>query len=63
MEPLLPGDGEAKLPALALALLRGAERLHAPLTPSPAPGSPIWCARMNSYYSNLIEGHRTTQGH
>jgi Fic family protein len=59
MEPLLPGDGDARSPALALALIRGAERLRASLHPITRILVADLVRSMNSYYSNLIEGHRT----
>jgi Fic family protein len=59
MEPLLPRDGNASLPALALALIRGAERLRASLHPITRVLVADLVRSMNSYYSNLIEGHRT----
>src|SRR5438105_11038976 len=59
MEPLLPEDGDAKLSALALALIRGAERLRASLHPLTRALVAELVRSMNSYYSNLIEGHRT----
>ena len=59
MEPLLPGDGDARAPALALALIRGAERLRASLHPITRALVADLVRSMNSYYSNLIEGHRT----
>lgn len=55
----MPGDGDAGTSALALELVRGAERLRGSLHP----GTRVLVAglmrSMNSYYSNLIEGHRT----
>src|SRR5664280_698109 len=59
MEPLLPGDGDVKSPPLALALIRGAERLRASLHPITRTLVADLVCSMNSYYSNLIEGHRT----
>jgi Fic family protein len=59
MEPLLPGDGDVKSPALALALIRSAERLRASLHPITRTLVADLVRSMNSYYSNLIEGHRT----
>ena len=59
MEPLLPENVGAESPALALALIRGAERLRAPLHPITRAGVADLVRSMNSYYSNLIEGHRT----
>jgi Fic family protein len=59
MEPLLPGDGDAKSSAQSLALIRGAERLRASLHPITRKLVTDLVRSMNSYYSNLIEGHRT----
>src|SRR2546426_10666842 len=59
MEPLLPGDGDVKTSAPALALIRGAERLRASLHPTTRKLVADLVRSMNSYYSNLIEGHRT----
>src|SRR6266571_2323660 len=59
MEPLLPGDGDGKTSAPALALIRSAERLRASLHPITRKGVTDLVRSMNSYYSNLIEGHRT----
>lgn len=59
MEPLLPGDGEGKSSSLALALIRGAERLRGSLHPITRQLVADLVRSMNSYYSNLIEGHRT----
>ena len=59
MEPLLPGDGDGKLSTLALALIRGAERLRASLHPITRRSVVDLVRSMSSYYSNLIEGHRT----
>jgi Fic family protein len=59
MEPLLPGDGDAKSSAPALALIRGAERLRAALHPITRKLVADLVRSMNSCYSNLIEGHRT----
>ncbi len=59
MEPLLPGEDAGRAPGLALDLIRGAERLSASLHPITR-GLVVDLVRsMNSYYSNLIEGHRT----
>ena len=60
MEPLLSGDGDSKSPVLALALIRGAERLRTSLHPITRRLVADLVRSMNSYYSNLIEGHRTT---
>src|SRR5208337_1047117 len=59
MEPLLPGDGDSKSSSLALALIRGAERLRTSLHPTTRKLVADLVRSMNSYYSNLIEGHRT----
>lgn len=59
MEPLVPGDGEGKLANLALVLIRGAERLRGLLHPLTRRLVADLVRSMNSYYSNLIEGHRT----
>jgi Fic family protein len=59
MEPLLAGqDGD--LSQLAVALLRKAERLSGLLHPVTRASVADLVRSMNSYYSNLIEGHRTT---
>src|SRR5687768_11996568 len=59
MEPLLPGAVDNKTSALALALIRVAERLRAGLHPITRKLVTDLVRSMNSYYSNLIEGHRT----
>jgi len=59
MEPLLPGSGEGKSSSLALTLIRSAERLRASLHPITRKLVADLVRSMNSYYSNLIEGHRT----
>lgn len=59
MEPLLPGEGDSRSSSLALALIRGAERLRASLHPITRKLVADLVRSMNSYYSNLIEGHRT----
>jgi Fic family protein len=58
MEPLLPKADEA-LFVLALELIRGAERLRSSLHPITRVTVAELVRSMNSYYSNLIEGHRT----
>jgi len=60
MEPLLPEDSDGKLAALALQLIRKAERLRDCLHPITRTTVAGLVRSMNSYYSNLIEGHRTT---
>jgi Fic family protein len=59
MEPLLPCEGDEESSALALALIRGAERLRSPLHPITRAAVADLVRSMSSYYSNLIEGHRT----
>ena len=59
MEPLLPGTDNPHLSASALALIRGGERLRAALHPITRQLVADLVRSMNSYYSNLIEGHRT----
>lgn len=60
MEPLLPEDRDGKLAGLGLEVLRRAERLRSALHPITRRGVVDLVRSMNSYYSNLIEGHRTT---
>lgn len=60
MEPLLPEDRDGHLSALALELIRKAERLGGRLHPITQRSVAGLVRSMNSYYSNLIEGHRTT---
>jgi Fic family protein len=59
MEPLLP-ETKAELGNLTLALIRSAERLGTALHPVTRKSVAGLVRSMNSYYSNLIEGHRTT---
>ncbi len=60
MEPLLPESSRAELSQLTCELLRKAGRLSGQV---PAKTTRLRIARlvreMNSYYSNLIEGHKT----
>jgi Fic family protein len=62
MEPLLPGGGDTQSSSLALALIRGAERLGGSLHPATRKRVADLVRSMNSYYSNLIEGHRARPG-
>lgn len=57
MEPLL-ADGSEDLSRLALQVIRGAERLRGSLHPITRALIADLVRSMNSYYSNLIEGHR-----
>jgi len=59
MEPLLPGTGEGPWSDRVWELIRGAERLRAALHPITRQRVVELVRSMNSYYSNLIEGHRT----
>ena len=60
MEPLLPSAHEALLAELTCEILRQSGSLSAQL-PSPVVRDRVTrlVQQMNSYYSNLIEGHRT----
>lgn len=60
MEPLLPDDADGALMSLGLELIRKAERLRDLLHPITRGAVAELVRSMNSYYSNLIEGHRTT---
>jgi Fic family protein len=59
MEPLLPRDPDGRLASLALDLIRGTERLSGMAHPVTRREIVALVRGMNSYYSNLIEGHRT----
>ncbi len=59
MEPLLPGEGDGQSSKLALTLIRGAERLRGSMHSTTRKLLVDLVRSMNSYYSNLIEGHRT----
>ncbi len=58
MEPLLP-EMDPEAAGLAMTLIRVAERLRAALHPITRLSVAGLVRSMNSYYSNLIEGHRT----
>lgn len=60
MEPLLPEDRDGKLHQIGSEVIRRAERLRGALHPLTRKGVVDLVRSMNSYYSNLIEGHRTT---
>ena len=59
MEPLVPEDRDGKLAQLGLEVIRRADRLRGVLHPITRRGVVDLVRSMNSYYSNLIEGHRT----
>jgi Fic family protein len=60
MEPLLPGSGRSRLAELSVEIFKKSGELKASL---PSKGVRAEVAKlvreMNSYYSNLIEGHKT----
>lgn len=60
MEPLLPEDRDGVLGKMALTLIRQADRLRCILHPLTRKSVAGLVRSMNSYYSNLIEGHHTT---
>jgi Fic family protein len=59
MEPLFPIDPAGELEALALELIRASASLGAAVHPLTRRGIMELVRKMNSYYSNLIEGHNT----
>jgi Fic family protein len=60
MEPLLPTAGRGELAELSVDIFRKAGELTATLpSPSVRRGVAGLVREMNSYYSNLIEGHKT----
>lgn len=59
MEPLLPEDPSGKLEALAIELVEKAAKLSGTLNPITTAAISDFLRPMNSYYSNLIEGHDT----
>ena len=59
MEPLIPEDSTKKLESLAVELIEKASRLSGTLNPITRSAIGDFLRPMNSYYSNLIEGHDT----
>jgi len=59
MEPLLPSTGDAVLAELTAEIFYHAGRLDKAAHPITAEQVAQVVRQMNSYYSNLIEGHRT----
>jgi Fic family protein len=59
MEPLFPEDSSGKLEGLALDLIEKAGRLSGAMNPITREAIAGFLRPMNSYYSNLIEGHDT----
>lgn len=59
MEPLYPDDTAETLEALAIELMQKAARLSGTMNPITRAAIADFLRPMNSYYSNLIEGHDT----
>ena len=59
MEPLFPDDPTGELEHLATELLRASARLSEAMHPVTRAAVAELVRPMNSYYSNLIEGHDT----
>lgn len=59
MEPLYPEDANGKLESLALELVEKSGRLSGAMNPITRLAIARFLRPMNSYYSNLIEGHDT----
>ncbi len=59
MEPLYPDDSSGKLESMALLLVEKAGRLSGTMNPITREAIASFLRPMNSYYSNLIEGHDT----
>ena len=57
MEPLFPDDASRELEALAIELIEKAGKLSGVLNPITRVALGDFLRPMNSYYSNLIEGH------
>jgi len=59
MEPLLPSDPKGILENLAVELIKKSARLSGTMNPITRKALADFLRPMNSYYSNLIEGHDT----
>jgi Fic family protein len=59
MEPLMPEEGLPKLEHLAIDLIEKSSKLSGALHPITRAALADFLRPMNSYYSNLIEGHDT----
>ena len=59
MEPLSPDDPSGTLEALSIKLIEKAAKLSGTLNPDTRAAIADFLRPMNSYYSNLIEGHDT----
>lgn len=59
MEPMIPSDPAGELDTLAIEIIRKSATLSAAVHPVTRKGIVELVRKMNSYYSNLIEGHNT----
>jgi Fic family protein len=59
MEPMMPTDPAGELEDLAIEVIRKSAGISAAVHPVTRRGVVELVRRMNSYYSNLIEGHNT----
>lgn len=59
MTPMMPDDSNGKLAKLALALIEKSAKLSGTINPITRQAIADFLRPMNSYYSNLIEGHDT----
>ena len=59
MEPMMPTDPTGELDDLAIEVIRKSAAISAALHPVTRRGIVELVRKMNSYYSNLIEGHNT----
>lgn len=59
MEPMMPADPAEELGELAIEVIRKSAALSAAVHPVTRRGIAELVRKMNSYYSNLIEGHNT----
>ena len=60
MEPLFPEDEKNVLSSLALELIEKSAKLSGTMNPNTRNAISSFLRPMNSYYSNLIEGHNTS---
>ncbi len=59
MEPMMPADSAGELDDLAIEVIRKSACISAAIHPVTRRGIVELVRKMNSYYSNLIEGHNT----
>jgi Fic family protein len=59
MEPMMPADPAGELDELAIEVIRKSAAIGAAVHPVTRRGVVELVRKMNSYYSNLIEGHNT----